>query len=100
MLVLVIVSIRCLSSSIALSLIPDIVLDKRSKNFGVYVRSRFLILERGGVQKTRSVDYAQNVNCFSPEAKHASVAAIKQMPVPCPQNVILGYEGTSFREAF
>src|SRR5262245_34650340 len=39
---------------------------------------RFLILERGGVQKTRSVDYPQNGNCFSPEAKHASVPAIKQ----------------------
>ena len=96
---------RSPSSSVALSMVPILswgreVLALVLKTFDFVFVCRFLILERGGVQKTRSVDYPQNGNCFSPEAKHGSVPAIKQLPVSCPQNVILGYERTSFRKAF
>jgi len=44
------------------------------------------------------MDYPQNVNCFSANTKHASVATVKQMSVPSTKNFVFRNEWTSFGE--
>ena len=44
------------------------------------------------------MDYPQNVNRFPPNAKHASVATVKQMSVSRTENFVFRNEGTSFGE--
>ena len=72
-------------------------IDKKDKTRRVTAAAHsLLIFEHGAVQKSRSMDYPQNVNCLSADAKHASIIFVKQMSVARAKDFIFRNEGTSF----
>lgn len=62
------------------------------------VAHSFLIFEHGAVQEPRSMYDPQNVNCFSANPKHASIATVKQMSVSRTENFVFRNEPASFGE--